>query len=96
MEEMKIILERHTQQFKAVETELQHLKSVQKEIRSMNESLIMLTNELKHTNAHLSRHEKKIETIEAQPGMHLSRIITAAVTAITTTLVAFLLGMALT
>lgn len=92
MEEMKITLERHTQQFKAVEAELSHLKSVQEEIRSMNELLITLTNELKHANEHLSRHEKKIEAIEAQPGMRLNRIVTAVIAALTSSTVAFLLG----
>jgi len=96
MEVMQIVLERHTQQLKMLERELAHLKAVQNEIRNMNELLVMLTNELKHTNEHLARHEKKIEAIESQPQIRNRQIFTAIISALATGLVSFFIGIALT
>ena len=67
MEEAQIVLERHEQRIKTLERDVVGLKAVQSEIRSMNETLVTLATELKHTNEHLSRHEQKIDAIEAQP-----------------------------
>ena len=94
MEDVHIVLERHTQRLNAMEQELTHLKAVQVEIRSMNELLITLTNELKHTNEHLARHERKIDAIEAQPGMRLRQIVTATIAALASGIVAFIIGIA--
>ena len=60
MEEAQIILERHEQRLKTLERDVSGLKEVQVEIRTMNETLVTLANELKHTNEHLGRHEEKI------------------------------------
>ena len=59
MEETEIILERHEQMLKVLERDIKDLKAVQSEIRTMNETLITLATELKHTNEHLARHEQK-------------------------------------
>ena len=67
MEDVQIILERHEQKILALEGEISDLKAVQTEIRSMNETLVTLATELKHTNEHLARHERKIDEIEGQP-----------------------------
>jgi len=96
MEVMQTVLDRHTQQLKMLERELAHLKAVQNEIRNMNELLVMLTNELKHTNEHLARHEKKIEAIESQPQIRNRQIFTAIISALATGLVSFFIGIALT
>ena len=45
-----ITLERHEGRLLLLEREVEELRSVQKEIRAMNESLVVLTNELRHTN----------------------------------------------
>lgn len=50
MENAEIILERHEQRINAIEKEISDLKAVQSEIRSMNETLVTLATELKHTN----------------------------------------------
>ena len=74
MEEAQIILERHEQQLKTLERDMSDLKAVQSEIRSMNETLVTLATELKHTNEHLARHEQKIDAIESQPRMRMQQI----------------------
>ncbi len=63
--DVEVIIERHEQQIKALQREMSAMKEVQAEIRSMNETLVTLANELKHTNEHLARHERKIEEIDA-------------------------------
>ena len=74
MEEAQIILERHEQRLKTLERDVSDLKAVQAEIRTMNETLVTLANELKHTNEHLGRHEEKIEAMEEQPRMRIQQI----------------------
>lgn len=82
MEEAQIILERHEQRLKSIERDISDLKAVQTEIRTMNETLVTLATELKHTNEHLKRHEQKIDAIESQPRMRMQQIITAIIAAI--------------
>ena len=77
MEDVNIILERHEQRVRTLEREVMQLKNVQAEIRSMNETLVTLATELKHTNEHLARHEKKIDRIENEPRMRIRQITTA-------------------
>lgn len=53
MEEASVILERHEQRINTLERDISDLKAVQTEIRTMNETLVTLATELKHTNEHL-------------------------------------------
>ncbi len=92
MEDTQVILERHDQKIQMMELEIAELKAVQSEIRSMNETLVTLANELKHTNEHLARHEDKIEAIERQPRVRLQQIVTAIVSAIAGGLVSLIIG----
>jgi hypothetical protein len=48
----------------------------------MNETLVMLATELKHTNEHLARHERKIDEMEGQPKARLQQIVTAVIAAL--------------
>lgn len=96
MEEAQIVLERHEQRLRALERDVSDLKMVQAEIRRMNETLVMLANELKHTNEHLARHEEKIESIEAQPRVRLQQIATAVIAALAGGLISALIGLILT
>ena len=66
----------------AIKSIRKRLKAVQSEIRTMNETLAMLANKLKHTNEHLNRHEEKIVAIESQPKMRMQQMITAIISAI--------------
>lgn len=82
MENAEIILERHEQRINAIEKEISDLKAVQSEIRTMNETLVTLATELKHTNEHLARHERKIDEIESHPKMRIQQIVTAIIEAL--------------
>lgn len=82
MEDTQIILERHAQKIRTIEKEVSELKAVQAEIRSMNETLVTLATELKHTNEHLARHEKKIEEMDEVPKQRMQHIWMALIAAI--------------
>ena len=95
MEETQIVLERHEQRLKSLERDITGLRAVYAEIAAMNETLIMLATELKHTNEHLARHEQKIEAIENQPRIRMQQILTAVVAAIAGALMSAVIGMIL-
>ena len=80
MEDKKtlVLLERHDEKLKSLQREIDELRAVQSEIRVMNEALVTLATELKHTNEHLARHEIKIEKIESEPRKRWNQLICAA------------------
>lgn len=82
MEDTQIVLERHEQKLQTLERDIADLKALQTEIRSMNETLVTLATELKHTNEHLARHERKIDEIESHPKMRMQQIVTAIIAAL--------------
>ena len=81
MDDVNISLELHEQRLKTVEHTLEDLKNVQNEIRTMNETLVMLANEMKHTNEHIARHEEKIQELDELPKQRLNQLITALISA---------------
>ena len=93
MEDVKIVLANHEQKLLILEKEIRVLKAVQTEIRTMNETLVTLATELKHTNEHLARHEKKIEEIEAIPKMRIQQIITAIIAAMAGGIISVIIGL---
>ncbi len=93
MEDAQIVLERHEQRLKSIEKDISDLKAVQTEIRSMNETLVTLATELKHTNEHLARHEQKIDEIEDQPRIRTQQIVTAIISALAGGLISAVIGM---
>ena len=95
MEETQLILERHEHQLKTLEQDISNLKTVQAEIRTMNETLVKLTTELKHTNEHLARHEQKIDAIDNQPKILVQQVVTAIVAALAGGLISTVIGMIL-
>lgn len=92
MEDTQIVLERHEQKLQILERDISDLKAVQTEIRSMNETLVTLATELKHTNEHLARHEQKIDEIESQPKMRMQQIVTAIIAALSGGLISAIIG----
>lgn len=82
MDEVNVMLERHEQNIRALQKQIDELREVQVEIRTMNETLVTLANELKHTNEHLARHESKIDEIESQPKHRINQLYTAIVAAL--------------
>lgn len=96
MEETQIILERHEQRLRVLEKDIVDLKAVQSEIKRMNETLLTLATELKHTNEHLARHERKIDNIENLPKARLQQIITAIIAALSGGIISTIIGLILT
>ncbi len=92
---LEVIIECHEQQIKALQREMGAMKEVQAEIRTMNESIVTLANELKHTNEHLSRHERKFEEIDSAPRQRMQQIITAIIAALTGGIISTIIGMIL-
>ena len=80
--DLEVIVESHAQRIKTLERDMNAMKEVQAEIRSMNETLVTLANELKHTNEHLARHERKIEEMDAMPKQRMQQIVTAIIAAL--------------
>lgn len=95
MEEREVVLARHEQRIKTLEREMVEMKTVQAEIRSMNDTLVTLTTELKHANEHLARHEQKIDELKSAPGQRMQQISTAVISALAGGLISMLLGMVL-
>ena len=95
MEETEVMLARHEQRIKTLEREMVEMKTVQAEIRSMNDTLVTLTTELKHANEHLARHEQKIDEIKSIPGQRMQQISTTVISALAGGLISMLLGMVL-
>lgn len=93
MEDVYITLERHDERIQNIEKDLIELRNVQVEIRSMNETLVTLASELKHTNEHLARHEKKIDELDQQPKQRLNQIITAIIAALAGGLISAMISM---
>lgn len=91
--DIEVIIERHEQKIKNLEREMSAMKLVQAEIRSMNETLVTLANELKHTNEHLARHEKKIDEIDAVPRQRFQQIVTAIISALAGAVVSTIIGL---
>lgn len=94
--DIEVVIERHEQRIKTLEREMIAMKEVQVEIRSMNETLVTLANELKHTNEHLARHERKIDEIDAVPRQQMQQIVTAIIAALAGGLISTIIGMVLT
>lgn len=93
--DVEVIIERHEQRLKTLERDMSAMKQVQAEIRSMNETLVTLANELKHTNEHLARHERKIDEMDAVPKMRMQQIATAIISALAGGLISTILGVLL-
>lgn len=92
MEDTEVILERHEQRIKTLERDMKDIKQVQAEIRLMNETLVTLATELKHTNEHLARHEKKIDEIDHMPRQRLQQIVTAIIAALAGGVISMIIG----
>ena len=95
MDDVEIVLERHEQRIKTLEQGMSDMKEVQAEIRSMNETLVTLATELKHTNEHLARNEQRIDEIDKIPKAGMQQIITAIVSALAGGVISAIIGLIL-
>lgn len=92
MDDIEVVLERHEQKILTLEHNVSEIKEVQIEIRTMNETLVTLANELKHTNEHLARHEQKIDEIDHIPNQRMQQIATATISALVGGVISLILG----
>ena len=92
MEETALVLERHEQRIQLLEREILAMKQIQTEIRSMNETLVTLATELKHTNEHLSMHQRKLDEIDSAPKRRLEQTVTAIIAALAGALISTIIG----
>lgn len=93
--DIEVIIESHEQRIKTLERDMNAMKEVQEEIRSINETLVTLANELKHTNEHLERHERKIDEFDAIPKQRMQQIITAILGALAGSLISAIVSVML-
>ena len=77
-----IVMERHEQKLNHLQKQLDELKAVQKEIKAMNESLIKITNEIKHTNASLLSCEMKINELQSAPAKKWEKITVSLISSV--------------
>ena len=96
MEDVIVTLERHEQKLLTLERDVSALHDVQAEIKAMNETLLTLASELKHTNEHLARHERKLDEIDRLPKQRLQQIATAIISALAGCLISTIIGIVLT
>lgn len=95
MENIEVALARHEERLDTLERDILGVKEVQEQIRIMNESLLTLANELKHTNAHLCRHEQKLEAMENAPRARAQQILIGVLSAVAAATATAVLGMLL-
>lgn len=95
MDDTKVVLERHEQRLKTLERDVKELEDIRSELKTMRETLVALATEMKHTNEHLVRNEKKIDLIESQPRMRMQQIITAIISAIAGVIISAVAGVLL-
>ena len=92
MDETQILLERHDQRLNVLERDVKALQDIRKELKTMSETLVLLTTEMKHTNRQLARSEEKIDAIENRPRVRLQQLITAVASALAGVLLSAAVG----
>ena len=92
MDDIKVLLEGHEQRIRTLERDVKELQDIRSELKVMSESLVELTTEMKHTNEHLARNEKKIDLIENQPKMRMQQIITTIISALAGVIISATIG----
>ena len=92
MDETQILLERHDQRLNVLERDVKALQDIRGELKTMSETLVLLTTEMKHTNRQLARSEEKIDQIESQPKARIEQIVTAIISALAGVLLSATVG----
>lgn len=91
-EEIPVALERHEQMLRSVQHQVNELKEVQREIKKMNEVLINLTSEIKHTNVSLLCQDERLTELEKIPSKRMDALIAAALSALVGGVLGFILS----
>ncbi len=91
-DEVALTAERHEMQIRSLQHQINDIKEVTKEIKTMNETLIVLTEELKHTNDTLRAHDSRLDTLEMMPKNRWNTLVNAVLTALASGLVGYVLA----
>lgn len=89
---LALAVERHEMQIRSLQHQINDIKEVTKEIKTMNETLIVLTEELKHTNDALRCHEDRINVLELTPKNRWNTVVNSILTAAVSGLVGYVLA----
>ena len=92
MEEANILIERHELRLNILERDVKALQDIRSELKTMSETLVLLTTEMKHTNRQLARNEEKIDQIESRPRARIEQIATAIISALAGVLLSATVG----
>ncbi len=91
-DEVALSAQRHEMQIRSLQHQINDIKEVTKEIKTMNETLIVLTEELKHTNDTLKTHDGRIDALELAPKSRWNTLINAVLTSAVSGLVGYALA----
>lgn len=91
-DEVALTSERHEMQIRSLQHQINDIKEVTKEIKTMNETLIVLTEELKHTNDTLRSHDDRLDTLEIMPKNRWNTLVNTSLTSLISGLVGYALA----
>lgn len=91
-DEIALCVERHQMQIKSLQHQIDDIKEVTKEIKTMSETLIVLTEELKHTNDTLKTQDGRINALELAPKNRWNTLINAVLTSVVSGLIGYVLA----
>ena len=91
-DEVALTSERHEMQIRSLQHQINEIKEVTKEIKTMNETLIVLTEELKHTNDTLQLHDSRLNALELIPKNRWNTLVNSLMTAMASGLVGYALA----
>ncbi len=91
-DEIALGVERHQMQIKSLQHQIDDIKEVTKEIKTMSETLIVLTEELKHTNDTLKTQDGRINALELAPKNRWNTLINAVLTSVVSGLIGYVLA----
>lgn len=93
MEEAEVILAHRHERIVALEREISAMKEIQAEIRTMNESLIVFAEELKHTSRYLDKQEERLTAVEKAPRIRAQKFTLAVVSALSAAFASAVIGL---
>ena len=91
-DEVALLAQRHEMQIGSLQHQINDIKEVTKEIKTMNETLIVLTEELKHTNDTLKTHDGRINALELTPKNRWNTLINALLTSAVSGIIGYALA----
>lgn len=91
--DIEVIIEGHERWFKSLEQDMSTVKEMKKEIRSMNEALVIIADEQKNTNEYLKKCEQKTDKCNCVSKGTIQQITIAIIAALAGALLSAIIGM---